>query len=214
MLAIALHTCVHVFDVIVPVRCALCGFHGAHVCAPCRQRLSGAPIVIRPAAAGVPPVVALGAYKGSLRAGVLGLKFRKRTAAARELGALLARKLPKDIDAIVTVPLHPRRLRERGFNQADAIALGVARELGAPIQAQALVRARHTLAQSSLALRERRSNVGDAFAPGPQVGRLRHARTLLVDDVVTSGMTTAACAFALRQAGIEVVRIAALAIKV
>lgn len=169
--------------------------------------------MIRPAYAGAPPVVALGPYNGSLRAAVLGLKFRNRVAAARELGALLARKLVRDIDALVTVPLHPRRLRERGFNQADAIAAGIASELDVPVQHDALVRVRYTFAQSALALRERATNVGDAFVAGPVARRLRNARITVVDDVVTSGATSAACSLALRDAGITVVRVAALAIK-
>ena len=169
--------------------------------------------MIRPAYAGAPPVVALGPYNGSLRVAVLGLKFRNRAAAARELGVLLALKLVRDIDALVAVPLHPRRLRERGFNQADVIAAGIASELDVPVQHDALVRVRNTHAQSALALRERATNVGGAFIAGPAASRFRNVRVALVDDVVTSGATSAACSVALRDAGITVVRVAALAIK-
>lgn len=213
MIATALDHCAELFDVLMPVRCALCRDHGAHVCVSCRARLENAPLLIRPAYAHVPAVVALGPYSGSLRAAVLGLKFRNRVTAARELGALLARKLARDIDAIVSVPLHPRRLRERGFNQADAIAAGIALELRVPIQRDALMRVRHTSAQSALALRERGANVAGAFVAGPEASRLRKARIALIDDVVTSGATSAACTVPLRQAGVTVVRIAALAIK-
>jgi ComF family protein len=209
----ALHRCTELFDVLVPVRCALCGDHGAHVCASCRARLANAPLLIRPTCADAPPVVALGAYSGSLRAAVLGLKFRNRIAAARELGALLARKLTRDIDVVVAVPLHPRRLRERGFNQADAIAAGIALELEVPVQHDALIRARYTFAQSALALRERGTNVCDAFTTGSNASGLQNARVMLVDDVVTSGATSAACTLALCGAGVTVVRVAALAIK-
>jgi ComF family protein len=213
VIATALDHCAELFDVLVPVRCALCGDHGAHVCVSCRARLANAPLVMRPAHGGAPPVLALGPYSGSLRAAVLGLKFRNRVAAARELGALLARKLARDIDVVVAVPLHPRRLRERGFNQADAIAVGIGLELEVAVQHDALIRVRHTFAQSALALRERGANVASAFIAGPEASRLRKARIALVDDVVTSGATSAACALALRSAGVTVVRIAALAIK-
>ncbi len=155
MLHIAVGRCASLFGVIVPIRCALCGDHGAHVCALCRGRLASAPLLHRRARDAMPQVTALGPYVGPLRSAVLAVKFRNRRAAAFDLGALLGRRLPERVDAIVPVPLHHKRWLARGFNQAEAIAQGVASALPAQLACDALCRRRETTAQSSLALRER-----------------------------------------------------------
>jgi ComF family protein len=160
-----------------------------------------------------PELVALGAYAGSLRAGVIALKFRQRRAAAFGLGAILGSKLLHSIDAVVPVPLHHDRLMSRGFNQAEVIAEGIASTLDAPLCRNALVRTRATIAQSSLALRERGQNVEGAFALGSEAPALRNARVMIVDDVVTTGATAAACAAALRAGNVASITLGALAIR-
>jgi len=167
----------------------------------------------RAANKGTPELVALGPYAGSLRAGVLSLKFRHRQVAAFRLGAILGMKLYFTIDAIVPVPLHRNRLLARGFNQAEVIAQGIASTYGAALCRSALVRTRATIAQSSLSLRERRKNVDSAFALGSDAPALRNARVMIVDDVVTTGATAAACAAALTQGNATSILVAALAIR-
>jgi len=102
-------------------------------------------------------------------------------------------------DAIVPVPLHPRRLRARGFNPAGLLARRLARRLGVTFHPVALVRTRDTPSQTGLDARGRRRNVAGAFLWARRVPP--PARILLVDDVVTTGATLAATARALRVAG-------------
>jgi ComF family protein len=213
MLTAAIAGCRLVFDIVIPVRCVLCGRHGAHVCQNCSDRLESAPLMARDAYADYPAVVALGAYTGSLRSAVLSLKFRHRRAAAFRLGELLGAKLHRAIDVIVPVPLHPERLLSRGFNQAEMIAQGIASTFGTPLHCNALVRTRATIPQSSLALRERGQNVCGAFALGSEAPSLQNARVMIVDDVVTTGATAAACAAALREGDVTSIMLAALAIR-
>ncbi len=169
-------------------------------------------MVRRPTQSGGPSIIALGPYVGPLRSAVLSLKFRNRKSAATLLGHILGKKLRVRVQAIIPVPLHPSRLLFRGFNQAQAIGVGLASALNVPLLCDALVRTRATHAQSSLALAERLVNVRDAFHVAKTQG-LSGNVVLLVDDVVTTGATLAACARALRSANVSDIIAAALAIK-
>jgi ComF family protein len=102
-------------------------------------------------------------------------------------------------DLLVPVPLHPRRLRERGYDQALELARPLGKALGIPVRADGLRRMRATAAQSTLGAVARRQNVRGAFAAAPGAWP---ARVALFDDVMTTGATLAACASALKQAGV------------
>jgi ComF family protein len=118
-------------------------------------------------------------------------------AAASGLMRRLAHALPAAPDVVVPVPLHPRRLRERGFSPAALLARAAAREARRPFAPVLLERVRDTPSQTSLSRTERRRNVSRAFAargPAPP-------RVWLVDDVATTGSTLAEAARALRRAG-------------
>lgn len=139
------------------------------------------------------------------------LKFHGDLAAGRLLGQLLARSLagaPRPA-ALVALPLHRARLRQRGYDQALELARPLARALGLPLLAGRLRRARHSLPQSGLDARARRRNVRGAFvvAPGPPLP----AHLALFDDVMTTGATLQEAARALRRAGVERVDLWALA---
>ncbi len=160
------------------------------VCVPCRHRRN--PLRVR----------AFGRYEGRLRDAVHALKYRGRLALADPLGCALAQLLAQDAreaapDALVPVPLHPRREARRGFNQAEELARAVGRYLHRPAR-RVLVRVRDTPSQTELDEDERRRNVRGAFAVRESV---RGLRLVLVDDVVTTGSTLAECAAALRAAG-------------
>jgi len=133
---------------------------------------------------------------------VHGLKFSGRLSHARLLGELLAERIAADgavlPAALVPVPLHPRRLRERGFNQALELARPLARRFGLPLRHAVVRRIRDTAAQSGLAQRARRGNVRGAFSVSAV---LPEDDVAIVDDVVTTGATVDALAVALRRAG-------------
>lgn len=153
----------------------------------------------------------LAVYEGSLREAIRGLKYRRRRAVGLHLGALLAGRasgdLPSDICAVAPVPLHPARLRERGFNQAELLARPVATALGVPC-VQAAMRRFGIEAQAGLHADARRHNVVGSFVPGPE--RV-WGKVLLVDDVFSTGATAGECARVLLSAGAAQVIVLTLA---
>lgn len=154
-------------------------------------------------------------YEDPLPALVAGIKFRSRLNLIRLLGALLAGALAREAqtphwmppDVMVPVPLHPRRLRQRGYNQALELARPIARRLDIPVHPELCQRVRSTQAQSELDERSRLSNIRGAFrATGPLPPRIA-----VLDDVVTTGATVSEMARVLRAAGCRQVAVWSLA---
>lgn len=134
------------------------------------------------------------------------LKFHAQLGYARILGDLIAERIDTQAglrpDVIVPVPLHPNRIRQRGFNQATEIARALGARLELPVATNLCVRRRATEAQSSLAAAARRRNLRGAFAA---TSRRPPPRVAIVDDVVTTGATAAELARTLRAAGARTV---------
>lgn len=152
---------------------------------------------------------ALGIYAGSLRDCVVALKYRGRHRTAARLAFRLAavepcRRILHASEIVVGVPLHPRRARARGFNQADLLACALAKSAGLSVS-RGLIRTRNTPSQTDLSARARRQNVRSAFAVAPGAG-LAGAAVALVDDVTTTGATLRECATTLLAAGVREVR--------
>ncbi len=104
------------------------------------------------------------------------------------------------VDLVLPVPLHPRRLRERGFNQSALLAKFLAKKIGAVMDLNTLKRRSWTVPQTRLTREERLKNVKDAFVV-PDAWRLKGLRVLLVDDVFTTGTTLSECAKVLKENG-------------
>lgn len=136
-------------------------------------------------------------YDGPLARAVRGMKFSGWHALGRHLAEAMA-EVAGDLraDVLTWVPLSRRRLRRRGFDQAEVLAGPLASRLGFPVD-RLLIRTRDTRAQARRAAADRRRALAGAFtAPDPVPGDV-----LLVDDVLTTGSTAAACAQALKEAG-------------
>lgn len=153
-------------------------------------------------------------YAGPIADAIHRYKYQGRSDLAAPLGALLAEAaepLRGTVDAVVPVPLHWRRRRRRGFDQAALLAIPVARSIGAPVRLRGLRRVRHTASQIDLPRDERQENVRGAF----RCWRLADAkRVLLVDDVKTTGATLSAASEALRAGGANEVEALVLATRV
>jgi ComF family protein len=210
--------CVSGFAPLTPPFCTRCGV----------PTLADRPLCHRCGAGDEPPFdwsQALGQYRGPLRQAIHRLKYDGKTALARPLGMLLARSLddsptplltdtvsatPLKIDLVVPIPLHPTRLRQRGFNQAERIAFYLACERGWQLEANGLHRVRRTRTQTALRVAERAANVQGAFA-APDPARFAGRSVLLVDDVLTTSATMKEAARVVRIAGATRVCVVALA---
>ena len=150
-----------------------------------------------------------GAYEGTLRKLIHLFKYSGMRRLAQPLGALLSDALPRGrpFDLVTAVPLHWRKQWQRGYNQAELLAKVIARARHIPA-GKVLRRGSSTRAQAGLSNAQRRENVAGAFRARRKVAGLR---ILLVDDVMTTGATAAACARALKRAGAKSVSLVALA---
>jgi ComF family protein len=143
------------------------------------------------------------------------LKYKKKTLLSRPLSALARETFFRfwgvdTIDLIVPVPLHVKRLRERGFNQAHLLVIRWAKREGIPLDGLTLYRGRWTEPQTTLSRTERQKNMKGAFLLRHKE-RIKGRRILLVDDVYTTGTTVNECARVLIKAGAEFVDVLTLA---
>lgn len=225
-----------VADLVYPPHCLICGVdighdHEEKLCNECRNSIPfisgracarcGAPVGEHTVTDGCPQcsgrrlafsmAAAAGRYEGVLRELILQLKYGHRGVLAAPMAALMLRCAEKNsiaggMDFVVPVPLHTRKLTQRGFNQAELLARRVAAHLGIQVRSDVLVRVKNTPSQTGLDRPSRRRNVAGAFAV-PADCDLGGARLLLVDDVMTTGSTLSECASALRRAGVDEVRV-------
>ena len=184
---------------LAPRLCAACGgAAGAAepVCPDCRARMRWLP-ASHPT--GATPAWAPVAYEGPAREVLHAFKFGGRAALAGALAAQIAARAPAGLlaGALVPVPLHPRRMSARGYNQAAELAAALAERTGLPL-ADCLERVGDPATQAGRGRRARLAGVAGSIRvrAHPVPGRV-----VLVDDVVTTGATVAACAAALRSAG-------------
>ncbi|MEC4895188.1 MAG: ComF family protein [Oscillatoria sp. PMC 1051.18] len=160
------------------------------------------------------PLFVWGKYGGSLKAAIAYFKYENRPQLGETLGFLLGEAWlnssfpPKNQKmTVVPIPLHPEKLRQRGFNQAELIARSFCQYTGYPLQPQVLTRVRNTEAMFGLTASHREENVKNAFT----VRKIPRLPVLLLDDIYTTGATVRAAKSALQASGIKVAGVAAIA---
>ncbi len=207
-------------DLLFPRYCVGCGKEGDLLCYSCRQSLTRiAPPICprcgRPQPSGIlcPDCVSWPAkidgirspfrFEGVMRQAIHQLKYQNIRALVVPLAKLLQDYLRTNAvlaEILVPVPMHQKRLRERGYNQSGLLARELGKLTNLPVVDDCLIRQRHTPPQARTStVDERRSNIADAFVCRDQ--RLRDKQVLLIDDVATSGNTLDACAAALKASG-------------
>jgi ComF family protein len=150
-------------------------------------------------------------YGGAAATLAKALKFGSDITAALPLAERMAAvyaALPplREAEVCVAVPMHKRRLRQRGYNQAEVLAEAFARMVGLPVETDVLLRVHHKRSQIGQGRVARRRNIAGAFAVNESnVNRIAGRRGLLIDDVLTTGATAEECAAALLSAGAQAV---------
>ncbi|MBI2288022.1 MAG: ComF family protein [Chloroflexi bacterium] len=203
-----------------PQRCVGCGRDGAFICQSCHKSLPRlmpplCPRCGRPQASGIlcPSCVGWQAeidgirspfrFDGVIRQAVHQLKYRNLRAIAAPLAQLVVDYLATSTvpaEVLVPVPLHRKRLRERGYNQSGLLAKKIGKLTNLPVVEDCLARERYTLPQARTeTVEERHRNIAGAFACRDH--SLQDKKVLLINDVATSGATLDACAAALKAGG-------------
>ena len=201
-------------DLLFPPKCPFCGklLDAPGVCPACRDSLPWT--AEEDALWDLPGGVRCAAplwYEGPVRDALLRFKFHGASALARPLGELIAQcaaeRLSGEFDTLTWVPVSRKRLRQRGYDQAELLARSACRLWGVSAE-RLLEKRRDTPAQSSLESADaRRENVADVYQARNAAGK----RVLLIDDICTTGATLSSCARTLREAGAESVVCAAVA---
>jgi ComF family protein len=206
-------------DILFPPRCGGCGQKGSHWCPDCQRNVN---LIALPVCEScgqkinqpgrctrcvhVPPAFTAlrswGVFEGPVRNAIINLKYHRDIGLGEALAVPLAqmlRELAWEVEIVLPVPLGVARLRQRGYNQAGAVAYPLALAAGLSYRPNALRRTRETTSQVGLSYEDRLVNVSGAFRADP--GTVSQRNALVVDDVATSSATINACAMALLKAG-------------
>lgn len=179
-----------------------------------QRQASPQPITSEPEAL---PLLSWGPYGGALKQALTALKYNGHRALAAQLGNALGDRWQREPiptrqpPLVVPIPLHPDKLKQRGFNQAALLADGFCRQTGLRQVTRGLVRQRATVPQFGLGATERQTNLANAFTLGSAFDRRPQQPVLLLDDIYTTGSTVRSAAATLRQAGISVCGVAVIA---
>jgi ComF family protein len=153
-------------------------------------------------------------YKSPVVEMVLALKYNAIGDVAKFVVPLMVAAVARygmGVDVVLPVPLSPKRAKQRGYNQAELIANGVAGALGVPMVDNFLVRAKNTTPHKKMTYKQRCENLHGAFEIVPPYSTIKGKRVLLIDDVFTTGATVDECARVLKKAkpkSIEVLTVA------
>jgi ComF family protein len=207
-------------NILFPQKCLGCGEEGELICPTCRRSLPAiippiCPQCGRPQSSSIMcPSCVAGRYaidgirsplkfEGVAREAIHQFKYKNLRSLAGPLASVMGEylvKYPLQVQLLVPVPLHAKRLKERGYNQSSLLAGELSKITGLPLANDLVVRIKYLGPQAKTRnAEERRQNVKTAFACGTST--LRGGDILLIDDVSTSGATLDACAAALKSAG-------------
>lgn len=209
----------NILDLVFPERCVSCSKIGSYICEKCHKKIEYNAVQICPVCGrisidgythigcrtryGLDGMFSAVQYKGPVKKAIRQIKYRYVSDIIETLGSVFLENFPRNfvpLDILVSVPLHHKREKERGFNQSLLLAKFFSKSLVLPVLEDTLIRVRYTTPQFDLGEKERKNNLKDAFMfagkkniSGKNIG--------LVDDVSTTGTTLSECSRVLKQNG-------------
>lgn len=193
-----------ILDILFPIECLGCGKESVWLCDKCLETIPlGVNFIERKY---LDRVLICGSYDNELlKKAIHTFKYDYASELCEPLGKLLLKilrkvSLPEEF-ILVPIPLHKKRLKERGFNQAELLAQEIAKGFNAPVL-KALCRSRHTLPQVDLNEKERLKNVQGVFDCQEHL-KIKNKNVILIDDVLTTGATMEECARILKRNGVR-----------
>ncbi len=224
LLSTLTHTIRQLYSNLMPIPCLLCGapHHEGCLCDACQAHLPLLGAACPRCASPLQQVMLCGqclhsppeqdasfsvfSYQSPIDHLIATLKYRDKLALIHLFATHMSHHLKHRVkpDALIPIPLHPHRLRERGFNQSLELAKQLSQQLAIPVRHDILIRVRDTPPQASLPFSERKKNINQAF-------QLKctdvPAHIALIDDVLTTGHTANVAAKLLRQAGVKTIEL-------
>ena len=197
-----------------PNQCLVCkggDFHSSDpICPDCLQQMNPHPIEKRVKELtvnnGIDMALAGWDFGDELRTAIHSLKYEERARIGSFLGKVLGERLHlktiQELDYLIPVPLHPVKFRDRGFNQAEWIAIGVGKAIQKPVQTGLMKRMKYTISQTTLNREERLNNMKQTFRITKDV---TDKKIGIVDDVLTTGSTISSMASVLKDAGAKTI---------
>ena len=182
-------------DLVFPPRCAGCDRIDTRWCARCQHTLAATPLDLQLRILPGIIIASTSDHDGLIQRASVALKYDRAFGAQTPLSLRLVESVQElgwRVEVVIPAPMHVSRRRRRGYNQAEIIAAPVAQALGVAIAPDAITRNRATVSQVGLSSQERLLNVSGAFSARKSV--VKGKTVLLIDDVVTTGATLAACA--------------------
>lgn len=145
-------------------------------------------------------------YEGKVQKSVLDIKYRNKREYIPVYAKLMAKEFCHRIqkihpDCLLPIPIHAKRARQRGFNQAELLARSLGKYLDVPVRTDILYRKKDTKAQKELSAQERLQNLSEAFYVEGDIAGIK--KVILIDDIYTTGSTIEACTRVLKKAGVE-----------
>lgn len=192
----------NLMDFIFPKKCLECGEFGKYICESCLTKISKSGWYGKS--------YAIFRYEGVIRKAIIALKYKYSTEIAKELAQICTQKLIANRyqlnTILVPIPLHWKRLNERGFNQSEEVGRLIAKAMNWQFESNLLIKNKNTLHQVGLKGSARRQNLRDVFSVIPnQVLRSSGYSLVLFDDVMTTGSTLKEATKVLKEAGFKTI---------
>ena len=207
-----------IINYIFPNVCGICGkIDQDSLCPKCRLKIKQiiSPKIEKMGNKNFQYLAYLFKYSGIIREKIISYKFRDHSYLYETFSKIIIKnkkicRFIKNYDIIISVPIHKKRFKQRGYNQSELIAREISKTLGIPVERDVLVKVKNNTAQSTLNRAERVKNTINVYSIN-NIPKIKNKKVLLIDDIYTTGSTANECSRMLKQAGIAEIAVLTIA---